>query len=50
MSGYIQSFVVVLLGKAIWSAEEWIQNSLKDSDDAQMDDSVDIQGLNPSNQ
>eukprot|EP01036_Dinobryon_divergens_P029971 gene29973-39148_t len=37
-------------GKAIWSAEEWIQNSLKESDDAQNDDNVDFQGLTPSNQ
>ena len=47
---HIVTYIIALTGKAIWSAEEWIQNSLKESDDAQNDDNVDFQGLTPSNQ
>ena len=28
-------------GKAVWSAEDWIQNSLKDNDDIEPADSLD---------
>lgn len=37
-------------GKAIWSAEEWIQNSLKENDEAASEDKFEPQSLSPSNQ
>lgn len=35
-------------GKAVWSAEEWIEGSLKDGED--VDDTIEDEGLAPTKQ